>query len=185
MPCTVRCRAPPDSLNLEPRMRLKRILLPALCLAATALMAIPLAHAASDHFGLDTAAGGAGLKNLDLPTTIGVLIKSVLSFLGILFLVLTLYAGFLYMTAQGDEKKVAKAKSIVTGAVIGLVIIAASYAITSFVLGAITGTASTSNTSNTSNTSTIGTVQKGGACTSGSDCAAGLICDIGGSNTCI
>lgn len=119
-------------------MRLKRILLPALCLAGTALIALPLVHAAGGNFGLDTAAGSAGLKKTDLLITAGNLIKTLLSYLGILFLLLTLYAGFLYMTAQGDEKKVKKATDIIKSAVTGLIIVAASYTLTSFVLGTVT-----------------------------------------------
>ncbi len=166
-------------------MRLKRILIPAFCLAGTALIVLPLVHAAGGgNFGLDTAATGAGLKNPNLPVFIGGLIQKILSYLGILFLILMLYAGFLYMTAQGDDKKIGQAKSIIGGAVIGLVIIAASYALTSFVLSAVSGTTGASNTGNTSNTSntqttTPGSVPAGGACTSGADCQGLLECTGG------
>ena len=124
-------------LELITCMRLKRILLPALCLVGTALIALPLVHAAG-NFGLDTAAGSAGLKKTDLLITAGNLIKTLLSYLGIVFLLLTLYAGFLYMTAQGDEKKVKKATDIIKSAVTGIIIVAASYTLTSFVLGTVT-----------------------------------------------
>ncbi|MFC1612751.1 hypothetical protein ACFL23_00275 [Patescibacteria group bacterium] len=62
------------------------------------------------------------------------IIKYILSFLGIIFLVLTLYGGFLWMTAGGNEEQVTRAKSIITNGIIGVIIIISSYAITYFVL---------------------------------------------------
>lgn len=61
-------------------------------------------------------------------------IKYFLSFLGLIFLTLILYAGFLWMTAAGNEDQVAKAKSIFANGIMGLIIILAAYAITYFVL---------------------------------------------------
>lgn len=75
---------------------------------------------------------GGGLTEM-----IGNLINIFLGFLGIVFLVLTLYAGFLWMTAQGDDSKVKKAKDMLTQAIIGLIIIVAAYAISSFVMGSL------------------------------------------------
>jgi hypothetical protein len=45
-----------------------------------------------------------------------------------------MYGGFLWMTAGGDMGKVKEATAIIRNAVIGLVIIAASYAIANFVI---------------------------------------------------
>lgn len=61
------------------------------------------------------------------------IIAFILSFLGVVFLVLTIYAGFLWMTARGNEAQVSKAKDMLTNAVIGLIIITAAYSITAFV----------------------------------------------------
>lgn len=72
-----------------------------------------------------------------LPSMAGSIINVVLGFLGILLLFYMLYAGFLWMTAGGDTKKVEKATSIITQAVIGLVIIVAAFAISNFVLGSL------------------------------------------------
>lgn len=77
----------------------------------------------------------------DLTTTIGTIISTVLGLLGIIFLVLAVYAGFLWMTSQGSEEKTKKAKQILSTAVIGLVITLAAYAIADFVVGeALTAT---------------------------------------------
>jgi hypothetical protein len=62
------------------------------------------------------------------------IIKIVLSFLGLIFFVLILYAGFLWMTAAGNDEKISKAKNIMTSAVIGLVIVLSAYLITYFVV---------------------------------------------------
>ncbi len=73
--------------------------------------------------------------------TIAKLIQAALGLLGIILVVLVIYAGFLWMTAQGNEEQVSKAKKMLTNAVIGMVIIMAAYAITGFVVNAIlTGT---------------------------------------------
>jgi hypothetical protein len=92
----------------------------------------------SNSTGLQTTGdevfGKSGAAALDLPTFIGkYIITPVVGLLGLLFFCLTIYAGFLWMTAAGDDKKVAQAKSILTAAVIGAAIVLASYAITDFV----------------------------------------------------
>ncbi len=84
-------------------------------------------------------AESAGVQgsNKGLPEIVGSIINVALGFLGIVFLVLLLYAGFLWMTAQGDGKKVDKARDMITQAVIGLVIIVAAFAISNFVLSSL------------------------------------------------
>ncbi len=69
-----------------------------------------------------------------LSETVGKVIKILLGLLGIIFLALTVYAGFLWMTAQGEEDKISKAVGILKTSVIGLIIIIAAYSITYFVL---------------------------------------------------
>jgi hypothetical protein len=102
---------------------------------------VPLVHAQDLGKGnLDTVAGQASLKNTPLPQLIGNIIKIFIGALGIVFLVLTVYAGFLYLTAQGDEEKVKHAKATLQRGVIGLIIILAAYAIASFVINALTNT---------------------------------------------
>src|SRR3989344_1501165 len=48
------------------------------------------------------------------------IIQVALSLLGVLLIVLILYAGFLWMTAAGSEEKISKAKKIIGAAIIGL-----------------------------------------------------------------
>lgn len=75
---------------------------------------------------------GGGLTEI-----IGRLINVFLGFLGIVFLVLMLYAGFLWMTAQGEKAKVEKAVDIIKQAIIGLIVVVAAYAISNFVLSSL------------------------------------------------
>ena len=113
--------------------------------AGAALAALPMAASAvespfktggADLTKLGTTAGITG-GGKTLPEIIGSIVNVVLGFLGIVFLVLLLYAGFMWMTAQGDEKKVDKARAMISQSVIGLVIIVAAYAISTFVLGSL------------------------------------------------
>jgi len=83
-------------------------------------------------------AGNAGITSTrSLPDIIGSIINVLLGFLGIVFLVLLIYAGFLWMTAQGDKSKVEKAQDMIRQAVIGLIVIIAAFAISNFVLNSL------------------------------------------------
>lgn len=96
---------------------------------------------AGTNLGKIGGANGAGLGVTgDLPTAISTVIKAILSLVGTIFLALTIYAGILWMAAQGEEEKAKKARDIITMAVIGLIITMSAYAITYFVtskLGAL------------------------------------------------
>ena len=81
--------------------------------------------------------GGAATGNATpkpLEQIIGSIINTVLGFLGILLLCYLLYAGFLWMTSGGSEDNVKKAQTMIKNAIIGLLIIVAAFAISSFVL---------------------------------------------------
>jgi len=84
------------------------------------------------------AATKAGYSSQTSETTlaeiIGQVIRVALSFVGIIFTALTVYAGFLWMTARGDESMVDKSKKTLTTAVVGLIITLGSYSITAFIL---------------------------------------------------
>ncbi len=67
------------------------------------------------------------------------IITIILSILGVIFLGLTIYGGIVWMTAQGNEERVKKAKELITEAIIGLIIVIAAYAITFFVLKLTSG----------------------------------------------
>ena len=76
-----------------------------------------------------------------VPTAIGKIVGAGLAFIGVLFFGLVIYGGLLWMTARGNEQQVEKAKDLIVAAIIGLVIVLAAYAITSYIGGSLTGTA--------------------------------------------
>ncbi len=95
-----------------------------------------LAYNFSTDSGLDTTATGAGYDTNSAKTPeslAGEIIQIALSFLGVLFLGLTIYAGFTWMTAKGNEQQVEKAKDMLIESITGLIIVIAAYAIASFV----------------------------------------------------
>jgi len=61
-------------------------------------------------------------------------VQAVLSLLGVAFLGFMMYAGITWMTAQGNEQKVEKAKNMITESIVGLIIVIAAYAIAFFVI---------------------------------------------------
>lgn len=77
------------------------------------------------------------------PTAVALdLINAGLSLLAALCVGLLLYAGFLWVWARGNEEEIKKAKDIIQGTVLGLIIVLASLGITKFVfttIGQITG----------------------------------------------
>ncbi|MBI4090592.1 MAG: Ig-like domain-containing protein [Candidatus Komeilibacteria bacterium] len=95
-----------------------------------------VAHA---QVSIDFPTSFAGFSSQDLKTTIENIVRIVLGFIGIIFLVLMLYGGFVWMTSGGDEKKISQAKKIIVSATVGLIITLASYAIASFIVNRIGG----------------------------------------------
>jgi len=65
---------------------------------------------------------------------ISAIINIILSILGVIFLTMLIYGGYEWMTARGNEQRLEKAKDAIRSAIIGLIIIASAYAISSFVL---------------------------------------------------
>ncbi len=113
--------------------------------------------------GLGESASSAGLDTSpgQLPVIIGTVIKAALGLVGVIFLVLMVYAGYIWMIARGDESKTSKAKDTITAAIIGVVIVIGAYALTTYIVDAMTG-ASGSGTG-----ASVETV----SCTSNTDCA--------------
>lgn len=78
-------------------------------------------------------AGTDGMSNFG--TVVGTGIQVALSLVGLIFLISMIYAGFLWMTARGEEDQVKKARTIIMGSIIGLVIVISAYAISYLVGG--------------------------------------------------
>lgn len=85
---------------------------------------------------LGNAAYGSGAST-DPVVIIATLLSVFFGLLGVIFLILIIYAGFLWMTAAGNDSQVKTAKNIMVSAVIGLVILLSAFAISDFVVGTL------------------------------------------------
>lgn len=65
---------------------------------------------------------------------VGNIIRVFIILLGIFFMGLMVYGGFMWMNAKGNDEQVKKAQGIIRDAIIGLLIAVGAYAITYFVL---------------------------------------------------
>lgn len=77
--------------------------------------------------------GETGLNDFTLVQIIVAIIQVALSLLGIIFLIIIVFAGYSWMTAAGNEEAVKKAQDMIKRAIIGLVIVLMAYAITYFI----------------------------------------------------
>ncbi len=94
-------------------------------LAPAAVLALDLGLGAASGLGLGSASPKVIIVNI---------IRIVLGFLALLAVIMFLYGGFVWMASGGAPDKVNKAKKILTSAVIGLLIILASFGIASYLL---------------------------------------------------
>lgn len=70
----------------------------------------------------------------DIRDQIRNLINISLGFLGVIGVIITIYGGFTWMTAAGDDEKVSKAKKTIIAGLIGTVIIGIAWTIVSYIL---------------------------------------------------
>ena len=78
--------------------------------------------------------GNVGLADKDPRVIAAQIIRVFLGFLGIIALIIILYAGFKWMTAMGNSDNVDSAKTMLTQAAIGFLIILSAYGLTSFLM---------------------------------------------------
>lgn len=90
--------------------------------------------------GLEILEEPLGLGTKDLRLIAADLINQAIGLLGILAVGIILYAGLVWMTAGGNDEKIAKAKKITVSGLIGLVIILTSYSLANFVLTSLLNT---------------------------------------------
>ncbi|MFA5754072.1 MAG: hypothetical protein WC905_01770 [Patescibacteria group bacterium] len=78
---------------------------------------------------------------VDVRVTVGKIINLALTFIGAIFMVLIFAAGFQYMMAGGNEEKTGKALALLKNAIIGLLVVMLSWAITRFTIVVLDRTA--------------------------------------------
>ena len=93
----------------------------------------------SDPFGFgnkldNIAAPYSPSTTVPLEQRVGEIISIFLGFLGVIFLILMIYAGFNWMTAGGDEEQITKARNTIRAAIIGLLIVVSAYALSVFII---------------------------------------------------
>lgn len=86
---------------------------------------------ANSQAGLSTGKGSDAGQSLAIVA--GEIVGNILAFVGLLFFVLVIAGGIMWMTAAGNESRVEQARKLLVAALIGLIIVLAAYAITSFI----------------------------------------------------
>ncbi len=120
---------------------IKKLIKGMLVMSLFALLLAPaISNAQSDDpYGInDPAMGNLELDGNVEPRSAAVgIINLVLSFLGLVAVVIVLIGGFKWMTAGGNEEKVGAAKKLLIGGLIGLVIVLLAWGISTWVLTTI------------------------------------------------
>lgn len=84
--------------------------------------------------------GSEGKPDRNFAEAVGRYTSALAGILGALFMLLVIYGGWLWMSARGSDDQVNKAKAILTGAVIGIVIVIAAQIIVQLSLSALSKT---------------------------------------------
>jgi Zn-dependent protease with chaperone function len=103
------------------------------------LAPLGLASTAHAQVSIDFPTSFAGFSSQDVKTTIENIVRIIVGFLGIITIIIILAGGFKWMTSGGSEDKIGEAKKLISAGVVGLVVVLAAYAISSFVINSLTG----------------------------------------------
>lgn len=102
-----------------------------------------LALTADDPYGLNKTATESNIPTSDnpnpFPEMVGSILGWALGILGVVFLVIIMIGGYIWMMAAGNEEKVRKAKTMIGAAMSGLFIIFVSYALAGAIITALIG----------------------------------------------
>ena len=113
---------------------LKNLVVFSFIFVMSAGVALP-AMAAGDVIGINYAGNfGLNAADDDVRQQAVEIIRYLMTFLGIIATVIILLGGFKWLTAAGNEDRIADAKKTIIAGVIGLVIILAAFAIVTFVV---------------------------------------------------
>lgn len=121
---------------------MKKVLITFILIVATLLLSTGVVYATSAQdaalAGLKTTNTQAEMSEGDPSQTIGGAISILLGILSLIFLIITIYAGVMWMTASGNVDSVEKARRMLIEGAIGFVLTLSAYAFTAYVVGQIT-----------------------------------------------
>lgn len=80
-----------------------------------------------------------GISESNINTYIANVVAALLAIIALLFFILMVYAGVRWFTSRGEEEYVNKARKTLIGSVIGIIIVASAYALSTFVTSRISG----------------------------------------------
>ncbi len=113
---------------------LKNLVVFSFIFVMSASIALP-AMAAGDVIGIQYATQfGLNAQRGDVREQAVEIIRYLMTFLGIIATVIILLGGFRWLTAAGNEDRIAEAKKTIIAGIIGLIIILAAFAIVTFVV---------------------------------------------------
>lgn len=105
-----------------------------------------------------------GISEGNISVAAGNVVKGITASMGIVFFILMVYSGIVWMTARGEEDRVTKARETIIAATIGLTIVVSAYAVTQLVVDKVIKPNSSDSTgSNFDGTSGSGGSTAGGA----------------------
>lgn len=98
------------------------------------VLAFVIVSAIGNFLGMQNISPGPGavvspIGSSDILSLMGVIFTGVASFIGVFSLAIIIVSGFRYITARGNEEQTKKAKSSLTWAIIGLVVVLLGYII--------------------------------------------------------
>ncbi|MFA5954200.1 MAG: pilin [Patescibacteria group bacterium] len=93
-----------------------------------------LRRVACDAGLISSAEGGDSINEDTIIQIFGSVISLVFGFVGVVFAVLTIYGGYLWMTARGNEEQVQQSQNYIRNSVIGIIIVLAAFSITQFII---------------------------------------------------
>lgn len=106
-------------------------------ISAALFLFFHIGQAAGPDTGL-TYASETNLSDQDIRVTVAKIIRIFLGLLGIIAVCIIMYAGWMWMSSDGNPEKIDEAKKILKNAIIGLLIILTAFGIVSFILGKLT-----------------------------------------------
>jgi|GEM_PF-1172643 hypothetical protein len=107
---------------------------------------------------------------------IGLAIKGLMMFMGAIMFILVVYAGFLWMTAQGNSEKIDQARNIIVWATLGVAVMMVSYVVVNFLFEQFKPAAPTTSTAAVNR---CDGAADGKICNDGGNSGVPMICSAG------